>query len=106
MKKLLLLAASLFPSIAEALPFILRQLSPEWRIYGQYGQSLNKLQNKEADNTRETIHRFTVGTDYFVIPDYVKIFTEFRQDQQKSDINNNFRHKRRERIAAVGVGIY
>ncbi|OOF48818.1 hypothetical protein BKK54_10090 [Rodentibacter genomosp. 1] len=85
---------------------LVQQLNPDWRLYGQYGRNLNKLQSQLSDSTRETGHRYTVGIDYFVIPQYVKLFTEFRQDYRKHYVNQTFQRKTKENTTAVGMRIY
>lgn len=85
---------------------LVQQINDKWRVYGQYGQLRNKLESREAANTRETIRRFTLGVDYFIVPTYVKLFTEFRQDNRKVYQDNQFQRKERERTTAVGVRGY
>ncbi|OOF39244.1 hypothetical protein BKK49_08475 [Rodentibacter rarus] len=62
--------------------------------------------NLSSDNTQETGHRYTVGIDYFVIPQYVKLFTEFRQDYRKHYVNQTFQRKTKENTTAVGMRVY
>lgn len=85
---------------------LVQQLNPNWRVYGQYGRSLNKWQSQIGDNTREAGYRYTVGIDYFVVPKYVRLFTEFRQDYRKQYRNQRFQQKIKEQTTAVGIRIY
>ncbi|WP_159990406.1 porin [Pelistega ratti] len=85
---------------------LVQQLTPRWRVYGQYGRSLHKFHRPIGSHTRETGYRYTIGTDYFVIPQYVRAFVEFRQDYRKHYTNQIFQRKVKEQITAVGVRVY
>lgn len=85
---------------------LVQQMNDKWRVYGQYGQLRNKLQSRQQANTKEINRRFTLGTDYFIVPTYVKLFVEFRQDNRKVYQDEQFQRKIRERTTAVGMRVY
>lgn len=76
-----------------------QKLTDDWRVYGMYAYKTDKSDNISKVKT----HQYMVGTEYFVLPKYVKVFVEGATSRAKDSVKHT---KKRDNVAAIGLRAY
>ncbi|MDH2925620.1 hypothetical protein FW755_07900 [Lonepinella koalarum] len=96
----------------EARFLIWQDLTPQWAIYSQYMDTHNKVKHllNDAPTYKGKVKKFKIGTEYYIIPKYVRVALEWQTIRTKtyepSTANSSSEYKRtRENATILGLRI-
>ncbi len=83
-----------------------QKLTNDWSAYTMYAYKTNRLDNVTSADTNKKTHEFMLGTEYYIVPKYLKTFVEW-----KTAKSNNYRNgvkvsKERNNETVIGVRAY
>lgn len=80
-----------------------QKLTNDWRAYTMYAYKTNRLDRVAGNDTESKAHQFMIGTEYYIVPNYVKVFVEGATHRAKNYTNGVKSGKVRDNIAAIGL---
>ncbi|MCK3657626.1 hypothetical protein A4G18_02590 [Pasteurellaceae bacterium Pebbles2] len=87
----------------EVRTLVYHRLTSDWRIYGQYAYKTKKTENNQL--RKEKTNQYLLGTEYQIVPKYLKTFVEWRADRKKTEVVAQTSH-RREMTTVIGLRAY
>lgn len=85
-----------------------QRLTEDWSAYTMYAYKTNRLNTALAstNDTKATRHQFMLGTEYYIVPKYLKSFVEWQATRTKNETNGVKVSKSRNYTTVVGVRAY
>lgn len=77
-----------------------QKLSNDWRAYAMYAYKTDRNAMASSDS-KTTRHQYMIGTEYYIVPKYVKTFVEGATLRAK-----NGQSKSRDNVVAIGLRAY
>lgn len=85
---------------------VYHRLTSDWRAYAMYAFKTNKNELAAGTNSKQKNHQLMVGTEYFIVPKYLKGFVEFQNTRTRNYVNDVQISKKRTNITVVGLRAY
>lgn len=85
---------------------VFHRLTNDWRAYAMYAYKTNKLDAVAGADSKEKRHQILVGTEYFIVPKYLKGFVEFQNTRSRNYVNDVQTNKKRTNVTVVGLRAY
>ncbi len=86
---------------------LFHKITDDWRAYTMYAYKDNKLDSVVAGkDTKVRRHQFMLGTEYYIVPKYLKAFVEWQTTHAKHFENGEKTKRVRDNITVIGARAY
>lgn len=86
---------------------LFHKITDDWRAYTMYAYKDNKLDAIVGSNdTKVRRHQFMLGTEYYIVPKYLKAFVEWQTTHAKHFENGEKTKRVRDNITVIGARAY
>ena len=86
---------------------LFHKITDDWRAYTMYAYKDNKLDAIAGSNdTKVRRHQFMLGTEYYIVPKYLKAFVEWQTTHAKHFENGEKTKRVRDNITVIGARAY
>lgn len=83
-----------------------QKLTDDWSAYTMYAYKTNRLDNVAGADTNKKTHEFMLGTEYYIVPKYLKTFVEWKTAKSNNYTNGVKSSKVRNNETVIGVRAY
>ncbi len=83
-----------------------QKLTDDWSAYTMYAYKTNRLDNVAGADTNKKTHEFMLGTEYYIVPKYLKTFVEWKTQKVNNYTSGVKVSKERNNETVIGVRAY
>lgn len=85
---------------------LLYKLTNDWSAYTMYAYKTNRLDSVAGADTNKKTHEFMLGTEYYIVPKYLKTFVEWKTAKANNYTNGVKLSKTRNNETVIGLRAY
>lgn len=85
---------------------IYHRITDDWRAYTMYAYKTNKRDRISRSDLEEKAHEFMLGTEYYIVPEYLKTFVEWKTAKVNNYTNGVKVSKERNNETVIGLRAY
>ncbi|AUI66354.1 MULTISPECIES: porin [Glaesserella] len=83
-----------------------QQLTKDWSAYTMYAYKTDRLDRVSSADTNKKTHEFMLGTEYYIVPKYLKTFVEWKTAKANNYTNGVKSSKVRNNETVIGLRAY